>query len=445
MNKSSIRSAPTSPAANGAIRVPPPPSEETPVAKSVRRKAGPVRKVLMALASLRLTVVLFTLSLILVFVGTLGQVEAGIFTVVGNYFRTFRIIWVPYQHLVHFGQVFFGVPKDLRVTGAFPFPGGYLLGTALLVNLLAAHAVRFKLSWNRTGILLIHAGLIVMLLGEFITGEFAHEANMTIMANGSSNYVENRSAYELAVTTKVDDKTDDVFAIPGSLLRKGGTVSRPELPFDVEVVKWMRNSTEPQPVSPGDPNLATAGDGLRVTTTERPEISGVDPDQKIDLPAAYVTFKKKGSGEVLGTYLVSLWQSLGSKPSQPVKVDDKTWDVSLRFERTYKPYTLHLIRFDHKKYMGTETAKDFRSVVQMIDPDRGENREVEIYMNAPLRYHGETFYQSSFLPGDTGTILQVVDNPGWVMPYVSCIMVSVGMLFHFGLHLLTFLQRRAAA
>ena len=33
-------------------------------------------------------------------------------------------------------------------------------------------------------------------------------------------------------------------------------------------------------------------------------------------------------------------------------------------------------------------------------------------MNNPLRYNGETFYQSSYLPGDGGTILQVVRNPG---------------------------------
>jgi hypothetical protein len=69
---------------------------------------------------------------------------------------------------------------------------------------------------------------------------------------------------------------------------------------------------------------------------------------------------------------------------------------------------------------------------------------VLIYMNEPLRYQGETFYQSSFLPGDKGTILQVVRNPGWLMPYIACTMVSLGMIFHFGLHLIGFLRRRAA-
>ena len=50
-------------------------------------------------------------------------------------------------------------------------------------------------------------------------------------------------------------------------------------------------------------------------------------------------------------------------------------------------------------------------------------------MNHPLLYAGETFYQQSFLPGDTGTILQVVRNPGWLLPYISCVMVALGMWF----------------
>jgi hypothetical protein len=79
-----------------------------------------------------------------------------------------------------------------------------------------------------------------------------------------------------------------------------------------------------------------------------------------------------------------------------------------------------------------------------VDPERKENREVNISMNAPLSYAGETFYQQSFLPGDRGTILQVVHNPGRIMPYLSCIMVAGGMLLHFGIHLLGFLRLRVA-
>ena len=72
------------------------------------------------------------------------------------------------------------VPKVFGVPLGFPFLGGWSLGVLLLANLLAAHAVRFKLGWRRAGILLIHAGLIVLMMSELVTGLFAVEGNMPI-------------------------------------------------------------------------------------------------------------------------------------------------------------------------------------------------------------------------------------------------------------------------
>ena len=45
---------------------------------------------------------------------------------------------------------------------------------------------------------------------------------------------------------------------------------------------------------------------------------------------------------------------------------------------------------------------------------------------------------------DTGTILQVVRNPGWLLPYIAVSLGALGMLVHFGLHLTGFLRRRVA-
>ena len=65
-------------------------------------------------------------------------------------------------------------------------------------------------------------------------------------------------------------------------------------------------------------------------------------------------------------------------------------------------------------------------------------------MNNPLRYAGETFYQSGHDPGVNGrevTSLQVVTNKGWMVPYVSCMFVAVGLLYHFSGTLVRFLHR----
>lgn len=66
-------------------------------------------------------------------------------------------------------------------------------------------------------------------------------------------------------------------------------------------------------------------------------------------------------------------------------------------------------------------------------------------MNNPLRFAGETFYQSGYhrdpMTQIEGTTLQVVTNTGWMIPYVSCMIVAIGMLSHFLITLSRFLSK----
>lgn len=395
---------------------------------------GPaIKMVLQPLASLKLTVVLFALSIFLVFAGTLVQVDQGIGSVMQSHFRS-MIAWIELQ-------VFF--PRDMEVPGAFPFPGGWLLGSVLLANLLAAHMVRFKLSWKRSGIFLTHAGLIIMLLSELVTGLYAVEGNMTIDEGTSTNYLEHLREVELAIWA---EGSDEVTVIAESRLRRGGVIESDLLPFDIAMHEYMRHSEvmAPGDAPPSAQNPANAGDGRHVVAVERPPVTGVDPDQRIDAPSAYATFNDRQTGEPMGTYLLSTWLSVNDRP-QRVTIDGTEYAADLRFKRTYKPYTMYLMDFKHDRYLGTDIPKNFSSRIRLMDPANNVDREVLIYMNHPLRYEGETFFQSSYKPGDTATILQVVRNPGWLMPYISCVMVAVGLLVHFGLSLTAFSRRRAKA
>jgi hypothetical protein len=123
----------------------------------------------------------------------------------------------------------------------------------------------------------------------------------------------------------------------------------------------------------------------------------------------------------------------------------------------YTPYSLSLLKATHSVYTGTATAatpdgipKDFRSRVRLENPGTGENREVEIYMNSPLRYSGLTFYQYQMAAGDVArqagrvpsSTLQVVRNPAWLTPYAGCIMVAAGLVTQFMIHLVGFVSRR---
>lgn len=421
-----------------------------------------VKKVLAPFASLRLTVVLFVLGIILVFFGTLAMIDEGIHTVEKGYFRSFWA-WIPLQLLVQFGQRFFGLPEGWHLSKVigFPFPGGWTLAALLLVNLLAAHFVRFKLSWKRSGILILHAGLIILLVGELITGVYQVEGRMQIFEGEQANYAINTDAVELAIVDPSTPDGEKVVVIPGWMLRKesavGGTIDHPELPFKVLVHKnsWLVNSLLQRPSKERNDFQAMA---------ER-EVSGTE--SRVNMPAVHVTLLDKDSGKVLvEDYLASLhlipvreadgkpWlvahvdgdRRSTTLPYQPVKVGDKEYDVSLRFQRSYKDYSIHLIDFRFDRYPGTEIARNFSSEVRLLDPKHGEDRTVTIAMNEPLRYRGETFFQASFdEETEHGTVLQVVRNPAWTLPYLACLIVSLGMLIHFGINLQGFLARSMAA
>ena len=50
-------------------------------------------------------------------------------------------------------------------------------------------------------------------------------------------------------------------------------------------------------------------------------------------------------------------------------------------------------------------------------------------MNEPLRHRGDTYFQADWnKKTEKGTVLQVVRNPAWQLPYWSCAIVALGML-----------------
>src|SRR5687768_12781611 len=200
-----------------------------------------MQTILKPLASLRLTVVLLALAMVLIFAGTWAQVDHDVWTVQKRYFHAF-FTWVhlqlflpreplpatsPWHHVVEF----------LRPLG-FPMPGGYTLIALLLANLLAAHTLRFRYTIRRAGIVLIHGGLILLILGEVVASVFQREGHMVIEEGQTVSYVQDHRRVELAVSDTSHAEHDEVTAIPGSRLARQGTISYPTLPFEIKVERF---------------------------------------------------------------------------------------------------------------------------------------------------------------------------------------------------------------
>jgi len=388
-----------------------------------------MKRILAPLASLKLTVILMALALLLIFIGTLAQAHLGVWQAVEQYFRS-PIAWVD----IH---VLFNSPR--LPAWVVPFPGGLTLGGLMLLNLLAAHLVRFSFSPQRLGIIILHAGLAVLLVGELVTYLCAHEGLMTITEGQSTTYIEDIRRVELVLMDTSAPEQDQVWSIPQRRLQdacaQGGTISLPGTPLELDVLEWTPNA---ELIERKTENTAFLGFGRQFAAQRLPQISGAAGGGS-DSPAALIRLHY--SGRVAGTWLVAA----GLQEPQSFELDGHELQLALRYQRTYQPYRVHLLEFRHDKFVGTEIPRNFSSRVRIEDPAHGTDREAVISMNQPLRYRGDTLYQASFQRDNRGTILQVVRNPGWLLPYLACVLVTVGMLYHFGLRLTKFSRQRQAA
>ena len=463
--------------------------------------------------SLKLTVTLLALSMVLVFAGTLAQVDKGIWTVMDQYFRC----WVAWIEL----SIFF--PSSSQVAGVIPFPGGFLIGSLLSINLLAVHASTFKvlvkgrrlwmgyavllfgllvtvgvvLGWGtapvaatesdafwrvffrlgrgtlaalilfagcwllykqRAGMVLLHAGILLLLIGEFFTALFAVESTMTIREGESASYFDRSQQFELAVRDTSDPKVDRVTTIPRSRLKPGKVLSVEALPFDIKTHQRMTNSNRPIPLDTvpmearsGYP--AYKGYAERLYVAAAREVSGATGER--NAPAVDLEFIDRESGRSLGRYVLSIWfypnfvNQIWDMPTR-VAVDGNEYVIYFRNARepavseSGAPYSVALLDFVHERYEGTQTPKDFSSHIRLVNEGDGVDRQLRIWMNNPLRYAKRTFYQSGYLPDDAGTVLQVVRNDSWMIPYLSCMIVFIGMGAQFALSFKRVRKRGAA-
>jgi hypothetical protein len=402
-----------------------------------------VKRLLHFFSSLRLTVALLSLFALLVFIGTLGQVELGLWEAQARYFRSFFLYWRP-------GGGDFRIPV---------FPGGYLLGALLLINLLTAHWVRFTFSRKKAGIFLIHLGLIMLLLGQVITDVFQVESNMRLREGQQKNYSESTFNNELAIVDVTNPQHDRVYAFKEGLLKPGAELKHSELPFTLRVKEYQINSVPKLrgPMVANEPPQATHGLASRVGMEPLPKTSKMN-----DKNIPYAVVEIVAGGQTVGSWLVSNWlveesllqwlQRQWGAMIQPLleaqqfTYQGKSYQLALRPERYYKEHWIELLDFKHDTYKGTDIPSNFSSRVRVKKPAANEDREVLIFMNNPLRYAGETYYQASFEREQPDvTVLQVVRNPGWLTPYAACLVAALGMTVQFLSHLWQFARKRKSS
>jgi len=411
-----------------------------------------MKKIVEFFTSLKLTAGLLAFAIVIVFIGTLAQADEGLYGAQAHYFKQWIVI----------GAHLFGHHVPLLL------PGGYLIGTLLLVNLVATHIYRFEFSTKKLGIQFAHAGIIVLLVGQLSTDMLSRELQMHFTEGETRNYSDSATDYELIFLTG-----NVVTAIPENGLKPGRELppEKTGLPFTIRVRQHWHNSdlNFRAPMMQNTPPLATNGIARNFDFSRTEEVKTMDernvPTVLLELltPAgslgAWVASDWAGDPTLIAAVrngYAQMGPGMAQKivaslvAPQSVEVGGKKFTFTLRPARVIHPFSLTLLKATHTTYPGTDIPKDFRSRVRIDNAPAGEKREVEISMNHPLRYGGYTYYQYQMDAGQMAeqarrkpsSVLSVVRNPSWLTPYIGCAMVGLGLVIQFLFHLVGFVSKQ---
>lgn len=332
------------------------------------------------------------LLIILLIVGTIAQKELGIYAAQEKYFSSFFFL-----------------------LGIIPFPGGLTLMAIFSVNLLAKFIFKSDWSWKKSGTIISHFGVLVLVIGGLLSFATSREGYLVVPQGETRSNIEDYHERQLVI--REGDKI--IIAIPHENLKNGLKFAPPQIPFTLTLDKFCFNCG----VSKRDPKEAEGwtvpGQFMQLN------VKASDPQDEKNMTG--IEFSVSGTPDNQdGKYLTF---DKFPKPPQ-IKTDKATYTVSIERATRPLPFSVTLNEFEQDFHPGTSMASAFKSKVTVTDGNTKWPALIE--MNEPLRYRGYTLYQSSFdMSGEKPfTVLAVVENKGRIFPYIATIIITIGLMIH---------------
>jgi len=347
--------------------------------------------------------------IILVFFGTIAQKDIGLYA----------------SQLKYFSSYFF------LLGGFIPLPGGRLVLLIMTINLASSLFKKNLWRFKKIGIIIVHIGGLLLLLGGGITAQFSSEGNMVIAEGETSNYVDDYFDMELAfINTSLKDSLEyTVFDAP--LLIEGNTIEYKKFNIEIKIISFIENVRIESRISPAE-SIYKGFLKDFVILPQKPEIEATQNRPGIVLKLSGLSLDEDG--------IYALF--LGQKTPDTFTINGDLFFTEFRKKRTYLPFSINLLDFEKIMHPGTNVAKSYSSEINLVENDI--SRRVLIQMNEPLRYQGYTFYQASFIDGldKETTVLATVKNYGRLFPYISSIIMSIGLLIHLLMSLPNMIKKR---
>ncbi len=378
-------------------------------------------------------------------VGLLGLVVGSITAIVtlGSNRRIEQVVLATFAFLSMCVLIFVFVMGDKAFISdsAMRILWQLLQATVAALLLLAGCIMVFK---RKGGMVLIHFGIGMLMFNELYVTMTNVEQRMSLNEGQSSSTTMDIRNTELMVMHENAEGKHEIVTLPRDKFLKEQTVSHRSLPFNIECLEYFPNS-DLKNVVPGSENPATHGIGLFNYPQELAVSDGVSSNQSTDVASGYFRFISKEGDKPLGIYMASQEAYLEGVYDK-IECDGETYYIGLRFKEYYKPYTIAMEDVERELYVGTEIPQSFSSEFTLTDHKLGQSSQKRVWMNNPLRFNDETFYQSGYMDLGTTerTTLQIVKNGGWMIPYVACMIVVVGLVAQFGATLLKFLEKAQA-
>jgi ResB-like family len=351
-----------------------------------RHKKRTWQKAISFLGSLKVTVFCLVFASLLVFTGTLYQIEHGIYAAQQKIFRSFFIYW-----------------RQIPI-----FPGGYFIGGLFIFNFACRFLHQFEFIHYKPGIILIHFGLFFLVLGELFNGLISTETVLPLKVHEAKSFSLELKKTELAISL-VDAPLKIIFS--EKELAQGNVLQDRHLPFTLEIEKILPNAIINVDEISEKPFFVKE---MPLSTNDQP-----------NFPAAWIEIRD--GSKSFGTILLSSYL----EKEESFYYQNKEYKLSIRPKNIDLGFKIKLLEFKQEKHPGTHIPKSFLSRVALYSEVDKFDRDAFITMNHPLRYKGKTIYQSSFNEEEALSFLQIVDNPGKSIPYISSLLVIGGLIIHF--------------
>jgi hypothetical protein len=369
------------------------------------------------------TISLLLLGLLTWF-ATLEQIDNGLYPTLGKYFD-------------HHWRAMIVIPEINGKIVPFPMPSGYWVGAVLLVNLILGGIIRIRRGWRVVGVVISHFGIVFMLIAGGVSHHFSERGNMPVREGETANAAEDYFEYVVEVSEIKDGKAEEIHVIRGKYLTDltDATIRTfrfPDLPFDLQVGGYLGNA---QPVGVAE-RAPSRGEEIvdNYYLVEKPNEDKLEENTA----ACQARILHKD-----GTPGVRFLLAGASFHPFTVRQDDRIFTIDMRKRLWAMPFDLRLDQFNAEFHPGTSRPAKFVSQVTRLE--NGGEAKVTIQMNEPMRYEGLTFFQASYGPPGAGpndkmySVFEVVKNPADKWPEYSLYIVTLGLLIHFVMKLVSFL------